>query len=121
MRLFDSARPTSDGIPLYAPGGNVAGKSVGLPLLYVQSGSTEGEWILTIHMPNSHNAFGGYDAKVSSTAELTSIFERWLVDPEGVISEVFRYDPSVRTTLRRAKSAQSERSVAAGLAELGLD
>jgi hypothetical protein len=121
VKLFDPARPLSDGIPLYVHEGSAAQRSLGLPVIYVSAGATEGEWIAGVHMPNSHNAFGGYETKLTGTDELTKLFLDWLADPERVISEVFRYTYNAKANLSRAKSVASARSVAAGLAELGLD
>ena len=122
MRLFDPARPLSDGMPLYAPAGTgSASRAIGLPIIYVSAGSVEGEWIAGIHMPNSHNAFGGYEAKLQGTEALTKLFVDWLEDPEKVIAEVFRYTYNAKVNLTRAKSVATGRAIAQGLAELGLD
>jgi hypothetical protein len=121
MKLFDSLRPQSDGIPLYAPQGTAPHHALGLPTIYVSAGATEGEWIVGVHMPNSYNAFGGYEARVASNEALAALFVDWLDDPERVIEQTFKYTYNAKANLSRAKGVARERSVAAGLAELGLD
>lgn len=121
MRLFSPERPLSDGMPLFAPGGTMQSRAHGLPALYVEPGAREGEWRVTIHMPNSYNAFSGYEAQIATTNDLGALFASWLDDPEKVIAETFKYTYNAKANLSRAKSIASERSVAAGLAELGLD
>ena len=120
MKLFDPQRPTSDGIPLWSPAGHAASRHFGLPLIYVEPGTSEGSWRLTIHMPTSANAFAGFEASVASTAELTQVFERWLADPEEVIERTFKYSYDAVALKRSTRPRRIEREAATGLAELGL-
>ena len=121
MRLFEPARPLSDGLALYAPGGIAANARFGLPVVYVDTGSFEGQWRLTIHMPTSANSFAGFQSTVASTADLAAFFERWLADPEGEIERTFAYRWDAKATKLAGRAKATERAVSAGLAELGLD
>lgn len=121
MKLFDPTRPSSDGFPLWSPGGQAPNSAWGIPGLYIQPGAQEGEWLVTAHLPTSSNGFAAFEARMESTDALHAFLLRWLDDPEREIEQTFRYQydsKALRSTTRRVAAQRAEQTT---LTDLGLD